>query len=82
MNEDIQPVTSNWDELNDFELASIGTSYQKGYDIIPPAELAKSLGFGDNYIKNKMNYYEIERSKDVEKLFKNLINAKYDFERK
>ncbi len=59
-NNHIEPVNKNINKLNDFELASIGSSYQKSDRLLPPHDLAVELGFDENFFEDNKEYYEDE----------------------
>lgn len=73
-NKEIVPINNHLDKLNDFELATIGTEYEKELTL-PPYELAVNLEFDDEFFKENHDYYHDESEEFAEHFFQNILNG-------
>ena len=75
-NVNIIPINDCLDELDDFELATIGIEYQKNKQMLPPHDLAIELGFDREFFRKHHDHYENEDSYYAENFLDLVMHSK------
>lgn len=74
-NKNIIPINNHLDRLDNYELATIGTDYQKE-KVLPPYELAVELEFEDEFFRENRDYYNNETAVFAENFLSSVMHAK------